>query len=58
MGTIGGMEKQTPPTPATPEEHKELRKEAVDAHEGDKKLDDYDKEVADSFPASDPPAVP
>lgn len=41
-----------------PEEHKEIREEAIDAHEGDKKLDDYDKEVADSFPASDPPAVP
>lgn len=54
-GTLFGMEqKKTIP----PEEHKEIREEAIDAHEGDKKLDDYDKEVADSFPASDPPAVP
>lgn len=47
-------EKKTIP----PEERAEVRKEADEAHEGDKKLDDYDKEVADSFPASDPPAVP
>jgi len=49
------MERQKP---GEPEEHEEVRKEAVDAREGDEKLDDYDKEVADSFPASDPPAVP
>lgn len=41
-----------------PQERKEVGKEAVDAREGDEKLDDYDKEVADSFPASDPPSVP
>lgn len=41
-----------------PREREELHKEAADAREGDKKLDDYDKEVADSFPASDPPAQP
>lgn len=45
-------------TPVPPEEREEVEKEAVEAHEGDKKLDDYDKEVADSFPASDPPAQP
>ncbi len=50
------MDKKTPPV--TPEERKEVRKEAVEAREGDEKLDDYDKEVADSFPASDPPAQP
>ena len=49
------MEKNTP---VEPRERAEVIKEAVDAHEGDKKLDDYDKEVADSFPASDPPAQP
>lgn len=49
------MEKQTG---TKPEEHADLHKEAVDAREGDKELDDYDKEVADSFPASDPPAQP
>jgi hypothetical protein len=48
------MDKKTIP----PEEREEVHQEAVDAHEGDKKLDDYDKEVADSFPASDPPAQP
>lgn len=48
------MDKKTIP----PEERKEVRKEADDAREGDKELDDYDKELADSFPASDPPAVP
>lgn len=41
-----------------PEERAEIHKEAEEAHEGDKELDDYDKQVADSFPASDPPAVP
>lgn len=51
-----GMEKNSPPR--RPEEHAEVVKESVDAHEGDKKLDDYDKSVADSFPASDPPAQP
>lgn len=49
------MEKK-PPT--APEEHAEVIKEAVDADAGDKELDDYDKQVADSFPASDPPAQP
>jgi hypothetical protein len=52
---MSGMEKKTP-VPA--EERAEVHKEAVEAHEGDKKLDDYDKEVADSFPASDPPSQP
>jgi hypothetical protein len=50
-----GMDKKSP-IPAS--ERAEVRKEADDAHEGDKALDDYDKEVADSFPASDPPAQP
>lgn len=45
-------------TPVPPEERAEVRKEAVEAHEGDKALDDYDKQMADSFPASDPPAQP
>lgn len=42
----------------TPSEHGEIKKEAEEAREGDKKLDDYDKAVADSFPASDPPVQP
>jgi hypothetical protein len=50
-----GMDKKSP---IPPSERAEVHKEAVDAHEGDKSLDDYDKEVADSFPASDPPAQP
>jgi hypothetical protein len=45
-------------TPIPKEEHEEIRKEAQEAEEGDEQLDDYDKEVADSFPASDPPAQP
>lgn len=45
-------------SPMPPEEREEVRKEAVDADKGDEKLDEYDKEVADSFPASDPPAQP
>lgn len=49
------MEKKPP---LGPEEHAEVIKEAVDADKGDKELDDYDKQVADSFPASDPPAQP
>lgn len=49
------MEKKPPPAP---EERAEVIKEAVDADQGDKELDDYDKQVADSFPASDPPAQP
>lgn len=48
----------TEKTPVPHEEREETRKEAVEAHEGDRKLDDYDKQVADSFPASDPPAQP
>lgn len=54
-GTIPRMDKNTP---IPKEEHEEIRKEAQEAEEGDEQLDDYDKEVADSFPASDPPAQP
>lgn len=41
-----------------PEERAEIRDLAKEAREGDKTLDSYDKEVADSFPGSDPPATP
>lgn len=41
-----------------PEERAEIRQLAQEASEKDKELDPYDKEVADSFPASDPPAAP
>ncbi len=41
-----------------PAEKAEIKKEVRKALEGDEQLDDYDKEVADSFPASDPPAMP
>ncbi len=51
------MDKQQSRT-IPPAEHAEIKKEVRDAKEGDKKLDDYDKAVADSFPASDPPAQP
>lgn len=46
------------PQAPTPDERRELAQEKRDAKEGDKQLDDYDKAVADSFPASDPPAQP
>lgn len=39
-------------------EKPEEAKEAEDARKGDRKLEDYDKTIADSFPASDPPAQP
>ena len=48
--------KQTSTVPHA--EKAEIKKDLVEAREGDKHLDDYDKEVADSFPASDPPAQP
>jgi hypothetical protein len=41
-----------------PAEKAEIEKEAKEARKGDEPLDDYDKAVADSFPASDPPAAP
>jgi hypothetical protein len=51
--------RQAVENPTKPQEQRpELKEEARDAKEGDKKLDDYDKTVADSFPASDPPAQP
>jgi hypothetical protein len=49
------MEREKTPSP---QERREIHKEAVEAREGDEQLDDYDKQVADSFPASDPPAQP
>jgi hypothetical protein len=48
--------KQTSTIP--PAEKAEIKKDLAEAHEGDKHLDDYDKQVADSFPASDPPTQP
>ena len=35
-----------------------LPAEPIDQEEADERLDDYDKTIADSFPASDPPAGP
>lgn len=59
-GYAGSMDekKQTSADTPTPSERGEIKKEAEEAREGDKKLDDYDKAVADSFPASDPPVQP
>ena len=57
MGTNAFMERdetQTQPNAEKPEQVKE----AEEARKGDRKLEDYDKTVADSFPASDPPAQP
>jgi hypothetical protein len=44
--------------PIPPVERAEIARESHEAVAGDKQLDDYDKAVADSFPASDPPAQP
>lgn len=52
------MEREPGVKAPKPAEKAEIAKEAEDAREGDSKLDDYDKAVADSFPASDPPAQP
>jgi hypothetical protein len=52
------MEREPNVQAPKPSEKAEIAKEAHDAREGDRKLDDYDKAVADSFPASDPPAQP
>jgi len=55
MGTNGSMERDETQTNL---ENDESAKEAEDARKGDRKLEDYDKTMADSFPASDPPAQP
>ena len=56
VGTNGRMERDEKQT-GLPEEPDDA-KESEDARKGDRKLEDYDKTVADSFPASDPPAQP
>jgi hypothetical protein len=53
VGTNGRMERDE----KRPEKS-ETEQEAQDARKGDRKLEDYDKTIADSFPASDPPAQP
>ena len=55
VGTNPFMERDE--TQTGPAENDE-QKEAEEARKGDRKLDDYDKTVADSFPSSDPPAQP
>ena|SRR5581483_6310146 len=54
LGTNGRMERDETQTNVSDED----AKEAEDARKGDRKLEDYDKTMADSFPASDPPAQP
>ena len=56
LGMNGRMERDE--TQAGLPEKSETEKEAEDARKGDRKLEDYDKTMADSFPASDPPAQP
>ncbi len=56
LGTTVVMERDETQTPAP--DKSETKKEAEEARQGDRKLDDYDKTIADSFPASDPPAQP
>ncbi len=57
VGTNGVMDRDENQTPGQPEKS-ERAKEAEDARKGDRKLEEYDKTIADSFPASDPPAQP
>jgi hypothetical protein len=54
MGMNGHMERDE----KSPSEKSETEKEAEEARQGDRKLEEYDKTIADSFPASDPPAQP
>jgi hypothetical protein len=56
LGTKSFMERDE--TQSQDTEKTEQAKEAEEARKGDRKLDDYDKTVADSFPSSDPPAQP
>ncbi len=56
LGTNGPMERDETQT-GLPEKS-ESEKEAEEARKGDRKLEDYDKTIADSFPASDPPTQP
>jgi hypothetical protein len=55
VGTNGRMERDETQISS---EQSETEKEAQEARKGDRKLEEYDKTVADSFPASDPPAQP
>jgi hypothetical protein len=58
-GYTAGMDERDKAVKAPkPAEKAAIKEEAREAREGDEPLDDYDKEVADSFPASDPPAMP
>jgi hypothetical protein len=52
------MDQKNDTSKIPPAEKAEIKKEAQEAREGDKELDDYDKQLADSFPASDPPTQP
>lgn len=57
-GYNASMDEKNKTFPVSPAEKAEIKKEAEEAREGDEKLDDYDKQLADSFPASDPPTQP
>lgn len=52
------MNEKKQPSTIPPAEQAEIKKEAAEADADDEQLDDYDKELADSFPASDPPPLP
>ncbi len=56
MGRNSHMERDETQTGRS--EKPDAAKEAEDARKGDRQLEDYDKTIADSFPASDPPAQP
>jgi len=57
MGTNAFMERDETQTNESAEKSENV-KESQDARKGDRKLEEYDKTVADSFPASDPPTQP
>jgi hypothetical protein len=56
LGMNGRMERDETQTGQS--EKSETEKEAEEARKGDRQLEEYDKTMADSFPASDPPAQP
>jgi hypothetical protein len=54
FGYVGSMDERTQPAPV----RDEATRDAETISPDDPTLTEYDKEVADSFPASDPPSQP
>ncbi|HEV2261202.1 MAG TPA: hypothetical protein VGR69_02800 [Candidatus Rubrimentiphilum sp.] len=55
VGTTQAMDREDKQTPAPPDDSDQNKEKKP---QGERNLDDYDKTVADSFPASDPPTQP